>query len=212
MASSAPRRRQPRSRLSSSRPPPQGRLASPALTRRPLPRIRRLRGRGGGERGGGQAGAATAHGASTRTRCADGWRVWNPVSGPVNSYHMLFKAIENLRTLASPEEHLALAVTGTKTDTLVRGCCHQPCLSQLLIPSLPHRRHEPHQAHACPVGSTTAAQADPPVEKIQTHSAWARVQLARPPHAAAQFCCPPRIGSPDPARVPHSLPMEQQEG
>src|SRR5258708_22149479 len=140
MASSAPRRRQPRSRLSSSRPPPQGRLASPALTRRPLPRIRRLRGRGRGEPGRLHAGLATPHGASTRTRCADGWRVWNPVSGPVNSYHMPFKAIENLRTLASPAEQLALAATRTKTHTLLHRCCHHPCLRQLLTPSLTHPR------------------------------------------------------------------------
>ena len=71
-----------------------------------------------------------------------GWWVWNPVSGPVNRHHVLFKAIENLRTLASPEEHLALAITGTKTDTLVRRSCHQPCLSQLLVPSLPQGRKE----------------------------------------------------------------------
>jgi|SRR6266566_3729417 len=160
------------------------------------------------------AGLATPHGTSTRTRSADGRWVWNPVSSPVNRYHVLFKAIENLRTPASPEEHLALAlaVTGTKTDTLVRGSCHQPCLSQLLIPSLPHRRQKRRQAEACPVGSATAAQADPPVEKLQPHSAWARVELSRPPHAAAECCCPPRIRSPDPARVPHSAPMEQQEG
>ena len=146
------------------------------------------------------AGLATPHGTSTRTRSADGRWVWNPVSSPVNRYHVLFKAIENLRTPASPEEHLALAVTGTKTDTLVRGSCHQPCLSQLLIPSLPHRRQEP------------AVQANPPVEKIQAHSVGARVELARPPHAAAECRRLPGIGSPDPARVPHSAPMEQQEG
>jgi len=82
-------------------------------------------------------------GGSTRTRTivVDGWWGWNPVSGPVNSYHVPFKAIENLRTLPSPEEHLALtlAVTGMKTNTLLHGSFHQPCLSQLLIPSLPHR-------------------------------------------------------------------------
>ncbi len=105
------------------------------------------------------AGLATPHGTSTRTRSADGRWVWNPVSSPVNRYHVLFKAIENLRTPASPEEHLALAVTGTKTDTLVRGSCHQPCLSQLLIPSLPHRRQKRRQAEACPVGSATARNA-----------------------------------------------------
>jgi hypothetical protein len=66
-------------------------------------------------------------------------------------------------------------------DALLRGGCHQPCLSQLLIPKLPHRRQEPHQAKAYQVGNAAAAQADPPVEKLQPEGVWARVVLAGAP-------------------------------
>ena len=78
-----------------------------------------------------------------RAKWMDGGSGWvrNLVSGPVNRYQVLFEAIENIRTLVSPEDHLIAAVTGTKTNTPVRGSYHQPCLSELLIPGLPHRRH-----------------------------------------------------------------------
>src|SRR5712692_8960829 len=65
------------------------------------------------------------------------------------------------------------------------------------------RREEPH--HDGP-------QADPPVEKLQPDTVSAPLELLPGrPHAAWE--CRYRLGrgSPDPARVPHSLPAQSQE-